>query len=122
MKKIFGIIGIGLVAGAIAYVIWDKTKNVKKAESSVAPDKEEYSDAVTEKKVVNVAKEKAEAEEEFVVEKCVVADEITARHEEAAKIMKEAGDIICQRSEITEDENTELEQISDELDELLNEE
>ena len=122
MKKMFGIIGIGLVVGVVAYVIWDKTKNVKKEDSSVAPDKEEYSDAVTEKKVVNVAKEKAEAEEEFVVEKSVVADEITARHEETAKIMKEAVDIICQRSEIAEDENTELEQISDELDELLNEE
>lgn len=122
MKKMFGIIGIGLVAGVVAYVIWDKTKNVKKEDSSVAPDKEEYSDAVTEKKVVTVAQEKAEVEEEFVVEKSVVADEITARHEETAKIMKEAVDIICQRSEIAEDENTELEQISDELDELLNEE
>lgn len=122
MKKMFGIIGIGLVVGVVAYVIWDKTKNVKKEDSSVAPDKEGYSDAITEKKMVNVAKEKAEAEEEFVVEKSVVADEITARHEETAKIMKEAVDIICQRNEIAEDENTELELISDELDELLNEE
>ena len=122
MKKMFGIIGIGLVAGVVAYIIWDKTKNVKKSESSVVSDKEEYSDAVSEKNVVTVAQGKAEAEEELIMKKSVVADEITARHEEAAKIMKETVDIICPKSEITENENTELEQISDELDELLNEE
>lgn len=122
MKKMFGIIGIGLVVGVIAYVIWDITKNVKKEDSSVTPDKEDCLDAVAEKKVVTVAQEKAEVEEKFVVEKSVVSDEIIARHEETAKIMKEAVGIICQRSEIAEDENTELEQISDELDELLNEE
>ena len=41
------------------------------------------------------------------------------RHEEASSIMKEAVDIICSRSEISEDENRDLDQISDELDELL---
>ena len=47
---------------------------------------------------------------------------MSARHEEASKIMKDAVEIIYKRSELSEDENRDLEQISDELDELLREE
>lgn len=47
---------------------------------------------------------------------------MTDRHEEAAQIMKEAVDIICRNSEVSEDAGKELEQISAELDELLSEE
>ena len=38
------------------------------------------------------------------------------------KIMEDAVEIICKRSKVTENENRDLEQISDELDELLSEE
>ena len=44
------------------------------------------------------------------------------RHEEASNIMKEAVNTICSRLEISEDDNRDLDQISDELDELLREE
>ena len=49
-------------------------------------------------------------------------NKIAQRHQEAASVMKDAVDIINKRSEVSEDENHELEQISDELDELLREE
>jgi len=45
-----------------------------------------------------------------------------AKHEDASKVMKDAVEIICKRSEVSEDENHKSEQISNELDKLLREE
>ena len=46
---------------------------------------------------------------------------MSLRHENASKVMKDAVEIIYNRSKVAENENSYLEQISDELDELLSE-
>ena len=122
MKKMFGIIGIGLVVGVITYVIWNKAQNVKEDDANVTADKEDASDSTSEKSDLGDIHQNGEVEEELIIAKKSSEDVIATRHEEAAKIMRDAVDIICKRSEVPEDENNELEQISDELDKLMNEE
>ena len=119
MKKTLAILGAGIVVGAIAYAVWHKmNKACQTAENDFQNKKDNTdSEAFTPVVVNNVA-----TEEDIDAIKSTVAQNMAARHEEAAQIMKDAVDIICKRSEVSGDETKELEQISDELDELLSEE
>lgn len=118
MKKALGIIGIGLITGAVVYILLNKTKvdtvtASKKDSVNVSPD-----NSVSMIKQNDIHNNSAE----FDNVKSSTISTMSARHEEASKIMKDAVEIICKRSEVSEDENRELEKISDELDELLSEE
>ncbi|PEP14025.1 hypothetical protein [Bacillus wiedmannii] len=118
MKNALGIIGIGLIAGAVVYILLNKTKvNIvtasKKDSVNVSPD-----NSVS---IIN-QNDFHNDSAEFDNVKSSTISTMSARHEEALKIMKDAVETICKRSEVSEDENLELEQISDELDELLSEE
>ena len=112
MRKIWTIIGLGVAVGIAAYVIWEKTSmenNVPSEKNVVAEDPKHETNTPV-------------GEENIDEKRNTVADSITARHVEAAQIMKDAVDVICKRSEVSEDETAELDRISRELDNLLNEE
>lgn len=111
MKRTFAILGVGFVAGAVAFAIWHKKQRVDTSTTSNSENENAGSEIINKSSVndADLAKHSA-------------ASIMTDRHEEAAQIMKEAVDIICRNSEVSEDAGKELEQISAELDELLSEE
>lgn len=117
MKKILAILGAGVVAGAAVFVLWNKLyKNNIDSTESVFDD--ETSDANSTEAVPTTI---APVYTSMDAAKNIAVHNVSARHEEAAKIMKDAVDIICKRSEVLEDESNDLEQISNGLDDLLNE-
>lgn len=111
MKKTFAILGVGFVAGAVAFAIWHKKKMVDTSTTANAEKENAGSEIVNKSASVNDAD----------LAKSAAASVMTERHEEAAQIMKDTVDIICKNSEVSENEGNELEQISSELDELLSE-
>lgn len=121
MKKILEIIGIGLIAGAAVYVLLNKTEKTK---NNINTRPEETPEDFSSDNTVSIINRNDTHGENAGFEdvKASAVGTMYTRHEEASNIMKEAVDIICSRSEISEDENRDLDQISDELDELLREE
>ena len=120
MKKVLGIIGAGLLAGAVAYIILNKTnestvgtvtKSEKKSENA-SPDS--YNATIIKEDIHNDDTEYSDIKENFV-------DTVSERHKQASKIIRDTVETIYTRSEVYEDDNHELERISDELDELLKE-
>ena len=116
MKKVLGIIGIGLVAGAAFSFLFNKKE---KRKNNINTSIKDFSSDNT----ISTINQNDIHVENAVFEdvKSLAVRNLYARHEEASKIMKESVDIICSRTEISEDENSDLGQISDELDELLRE-
>lgn len=116
MKKLLGIIGIGLVAG-LSFSFFLNKKEKKKNNINT------HLDDFSQDNTVSVVKQNDNHVDntEFEYVKASSIGNVYSRHEEASKIMKEAVDIICSRMEIFEDENSDLNKISDELDELLRE-
>lgn len=121
MKKVLGIIGAGLLAGAVAYIILNKTnestvgtvtKSEKKSENA-SPDS--YNATIIKEDIHNDDTEYSDIKENFV-------DTVSERHKQASKIIRDTVETIYTRSEVYEDDSRELKRISDELDELLKEE
>lgn len=121
MKKELGIIGVGLMAGAAAYVLLNIIKETKD-DTHTKPEKD-YVDNLVDKSIPTmVVNNNNNDSAEFNNVKSSAISTISSRHQEASKIMKDAVETIYKRSEILEDESCELEQVSDELDKLLSEE
>lgn len=121
MKKVLGIIGIGLIVGTAVYMLLNKTEKTKN-NINTRPEKpaEDFSSDNT---VSIINRNDTHGENAgFEDVKASAVEIMCTRHEEASNIMKEAVDIICSRSKISADENRDLDKISDELDELLSEE
>ncbi len=118
MKKNLAIFGAGIVVGAVAYAVWYK---LRKKENIASGDFEYKDDNHTTDPTVPETVSKTSVEDDVDAMKNEVTHNMVARHEDAAQIMKDTVDIICKRSEVSEDENKELEQISSELDDLLSE-
>lgn len=120
MKKVLGIIGAGLLAGAVAYIILNKTNELtagtvtKFEKDSEDTSTDSYSTTIIKGDVHNDDTEYSDIKENFV-------DTVSERHKQASKIIKDAVETIYTRSEVYEDDSRELERISDELDELLKE-
>ena len=116
MKKLLGIIGIGLVAG-LSFSFFLNKKEKKKNNINT------HLDDFSQDNTVSVVKQNDNHVDNtgFEYVKASSIGNMYTRHEEASKIMNEAVDIICSRMEIFEDENSDLNKISDELDELLRE-
>lgn len=116
MKKILGIIGIGLVTGATCSFLLNKKRKKKNNINTHVDDfSSDRTVLITNPKDVEVENT------EFEDVKGSVVENIYSRHKEASNIMKKSFDIICSRTEISEDDNRDLDEISDELDELLRE-
>ncbi|MBV4419811.1 hypothetical protein KM800_10840 [Clostridium tyrobutyricum] len=121
MKKALGIIGTGLIAGAVVYVLLNKTKKPK--DDAIAAPKEDSADISSGNSVSIINPNYVYGgSDEFGNVKSSTISTMFTRHEEVSKIMKDAGEIICKRSKIYKNKNRDLEQISDELYELLGEE
>ena len=116
MKKLLGIIAIGLVAG-VSFSFFLNKKEKKKNNINTHLDDFSQDNTVS---IVNQNNSHVDNTEfKYIKESSI--ENMHTRHEEASKIMKEAVDIIYSRTEIFEDENSDLSKISDELDELLRE-
>lgn len=116
MKKVLGIIGIGFIASAAFSFLFNKKE---KRKNNINTSIKEFSSVNT---VPTINKNDIHVENAGLEDvKASAVRNMYTRHEEASKIMKESVDIICSRTEISEDKNSDLEQISDELDELLRE-
>ena len=121
MKKVLGIFGIGLITGVVVYLLLNKSKKSKDVNATSYV--QEIADAPPYNSVSIIDQNNIRDESvEFENVKSLTKNTLSTRHEEASKIMKDAVEIICKRSEISKDENSDLEKISDELDELLSEE
>lgn len=118
MKKIWTIIGLGVAVGTAAYVIWDKTS---KSENDILKSPVAKTTQNVEESTIQPS-DALNAEVNIDEVRTSVAKTVSERHEEAAQIMKNAVDVIYQRSEVSEEETAELDRISRELDNLLNEE
>lgn len=119
MKKTLAILGAGIVVGAVAYAVWYK---INKSDKTLKCDFENQKDNTDTASATPMVVNNIVTEDDVETIKSSVAQNMADRHEEAAQIMKDAVDIICKRSEVSDDETIELEQISNELDELLSEE
>lgn len=116
MKKVLGIIGIGFIASAAFSFLFNKKENRK---NNINTSIKEFSSDNT---VPTINKNDIHVENAGLEDvKASAVRNMYTRHEEASKIMKESVDIICSRTETSEDKNSDLDQISDELDELLRE-
>ncbi len=109
MKRILGVVGFCVVAGAAAYVILKKL-NKNKDDTS----KKSFG-GVTDN--VDIGFE----EDNIADEKASCVNTISERHEEASTIIQDAVENICRRTSLFTDDNDSLDQISEELDELLKE-
>ena len=120
MKKVLGIIGAGLLAGAVAYIILNKTNEstaataTKSEKDSQNASPDSYNASIIKEDIHNDDTEYSDIKENFV-------DTVSERHKQASKIIRDTVETIYTRSEVYEDDNHELERISDELDELLKE-
>ncbi|MBM6859335.1 hypothetical protein H9X78_02325 [Clostridium saudiense] len=121
MTKVLGIIGIGLVAGSVIYVLLNKKEKTRK---NINTQQEEVAEDFSSNNTVSIINRNHTHCEnaEFEDIKASAVGNIYTRHEEATNIIKENVDIILSRTKISEDDNHDLDQISDELDELLREE
>lgn len=111
MKKILGIVGVALVAGAVAYTVIDRNRRkneiVRKDKGSLIENQnDEYSFI--------------ENDEELKNSKIDTLNTISLRHDEAATIMRESIENIEKMNNDIEN-NSDLIQISRELDEMLGE-
>ena len=118
IKKTLAILGVGVAVGAVVYALWHRShKEDKAAEGGCEGKSNDYHFEDS----VSVVIDKATVGDDVDAVKSAGASDMAARHEETSQIMKDAVDIIYKRSEVAEDENKELEQISNELDDLLRE-
>lgn len=114
MKKILGLLTVGVVAGAIVYVYINdnkvkKTKDISSDTTKIEPvdTKIESNDLTANQNLDRV--------------KSSTTEIISDRHKEAAEAMKDAVETIYKRSEVSSEEKRDLDKISDELDVLLSE-
>lgn len=116
MKKVLGIIGIGLVASAAFSFMFNKKEKKK---NNINTHLDDFSSDNT----VSIIDQNDTyvKNTRFEDVKASAIGNIYTRHKEASNIMKEAIDSICSITEISENENRDLDKISDELDELLRE-
>lgn len=121
MKKGLGLIGAGVLVGVTVYIFLSK---IKKKNDHLSIDCEENSEDALAESAVSVISRNDDQDKYIQSEeiKSSVINTISARHEEASKIMKDAVDNIWQKSKVPADENRDLEEISEQLDELLREE
>ena len=119
MKKAAIIFGVGVVVGIAAIAILSSVNKEKEeaptTEENKTPNNGPKPTAPTTSTPVSEA-------DRFESEKSSVVSSVTERHEEAAQIIRDAVTIICEKTEQSDSTDKELQQISSELDDLLNEE
>ncbi len=117
MKKIIiGLVGCGVIAGVVAYTLYVKEKTSKEnisknTEPTYTPtEKNSVDDDLYQNEVTNMVYDKKSS-----------VESISQRHREAAEIMKGSVESIFSEDEKQGHNEKELNNISDELDDILKE-
>lgn len=120
MKKVFGVIGIGLFVGVAAYLLLN---NKKKEGHNVSADSKESENEKVFGNDTSLANSEVFQDDEPRYEevKSSSIGDMYARHEGAASIIKESVDSIRENVKISEDANYDIAQVSMELDKMLSE-
>lgn len=120
MNKLFGILGLGIVAGAVAYMLLNKDKNDERGCTDDTSPKSETQNSSDTKysKSETIYNERTE----FENAKASATGTMYTRHKEASDIIREAVSNICTNSEVFEKEDRDLDTLSEELENLLDEE
>lgn len=121
MKKILYVLGAGLVVGAIAAAFYFRNNKNKKAPEKVC-EYQNFNDKVEEEKD-KPSSDVIIAPDEPVYEDVKVSSigSIYSRHEGAATIMHDTVDAISENIKVSESTSDELDDISAELDKMINE-
>ena len=119
MKKAAIIFGVGVVVGIAAIAIFSSVNKEKEEASTTEENKTPNNGPKPTAPTTSTPVSEAES---FESEKSSVVSSVTERHEEAAQIIRDAVTIICEKTEQSDSTDKELQQISSELDDLLNEE
>lgn len=119
MKKVLGI--IGLIAGVAICVQFNKREK-RRSKINIRPEKTPDDFSTDNAVAISKRNDAGGVKATFEDVKASAVGNMYNRHQDASNIMKEAVDIICSRSEISADENRDLDQLSEELDKLLSEE
>lgn len=120
MKKVLGVIGVGMILGIAVYVLLNKKEkvnrnaNICKKETSGAKTIDGDTSLISQEVVYD---EKTGYED---VKRSAIGNMYT-RDEEAASIIKDSVDTIRERVKICEDTNKNIDQVSAELDKMLSE-
>lgn len=120
MKKMLVIVGGGVIAGAVVYVLWNKIHGTE-GNIAIVPKKEPI-DIISDNSISVTSNNFYEKNDKLSNMKASLINTISERHEEASKIIKGVAGVIYKKSEVLEEEKRNLKQISDGLDELLREE
>lgn len=118
MKKTLMMLGIGVAAGVVAYAICKRAQNGKNSLEAFDEMRTDENLVTPESVTVN----NISVEEEMESTGSMTMEKMKDRHDEAVQIMEESARIICKRSEVSENEMEDLEELSKELDNLLGEE
>lgn len=110
MKINLAILGAGVVASMVGYVVWHKYHK-KKHTAGINNDNNRLTESVY------MGADKIIEDEKTIKSK--MTSNMLSRHKDVAQIMQDAVENICKRSEVPETQNKELDIISDELDTLI---
>lgn len=120
MKKVLGVIGVGLILGVAVYVLLNKKE---KANRNTDTSPKETSKAKTTGGDTSIVSQEVVHDEEAAYEdmKGSAIENMYIRHEGAASIIKESVDTIRERVKISENTNNDIDKVSVELDKILSE-
>lgn len=120
MKKFVCVIGVGLVVGAIATAMYMLLSDKKKRD--VCGDCKNSENQETPAKNTSSAYTKVVQENPLYEDvKSSAIGSMYARHKDAASIIKESVDTIRKNTKVSENTNSEIDQVSAELDNMLSE-
>ena len=121
MKKVLYVVGAGLVVGAVAATLYYMNNKKKKASEEACEHKKFDDKFETENS--ESSKDVIIAQDEPVYEdvKSFAIGSMYSRHEGAATVMRDSVDAIRENIKVSENTNDEIDDISAELDRMINE-
>lgn len=120
MKKVLKIFGAGVLASLGVFLFLNRKK--KNKDNSDIPNDNNLGEESSDKNVsIMNFNESDTYEESLKNEKASAVETMHDRHKQASSVIKDTVDIIYSNTEIHEDEDHDLDQLSDELDKLLSE-
>ena len=117
MKKLLGLLTVGLVVGTALYI----TVNRKKDKVATTSKKDTTTDKTESNVSIEIKNNTDSLNYSFNRHKDSTMNTMINRHKDAAETMNDSVEIIFERSKVSDDENRDLDNISDELDALLSE-
>lgn len=117
MKKVGYIVGAGLVIGGAAAIYVLNRKRTAREENVFYRDSEKETSAEGEEALTETAPKQQETT--YGDAKSQAVGNMYTRHTDAAEVMKNSVDTICENTKTSEKTNYEIDAISAELDEIM---